>query len=94
MLGLLLVVLAALNLRRIWPDAIVFLAIYATVATPIGMLLKMSSRAALGERVDWSPAAIAGNFLRTLVIATIVYLIVFGLKKMVRRLRRPGEPTS
>lgn len=90
MLMLIIVIGAACLIDRIWPTGIVFLVIYACVATPVGMAIKASSIARFGETVDWSAASIATNMATTFAMAAVIFLITFGIRRMTSKGTREG----
>lgn len=89
MLGLIAVIAAAWIIDRPWPWGVVFISAYGFVGGMFALVIAAHNRAELGNPVTWDAATIAGAVGMTMIEAAVIYLVVIGIRWIVRR--RPAR---
>lgn len=85
MLGLLIVAIAGLSIRKLWPGGVIFLVAWPAVSLAIMLPVVSKNRAMFGETLDLSPASLGIAYLQSAALTAIVFFIFFGIRRIWNR---------
>ena len=91
MLGYLVAIVAAFSVRRLWPDAVIFLSAWPAVAVIVQLLMISSARAQIGETVDWSARTLLPAYILCSAINGIVFFVAYGFRRFREKRRVSGR---
>ena len=85
MLGLLIVAIAGLSIKKLWPGGVIFLFAWPAVSLAVMLPVVSSNRALLGESVDLSPASLGLAYIQSTAMTAFVFFIFFGIRRVWNR---------
>jgi len=94
MLGLLIILAAASTIKKVWPDAIIFILAYVVIAMTLRTLIEYGNASDLGFEYEITVETVAISFGGNLVFTCVVFFAAFGIAKLIRRRRAKQDGTS
>ena len=95
MIGAVIIFIAGWTIRRIWPTGVLFLTVFAAISVGLGLITRNQGREALGEPpIPLTFEVIGFGYASTLAIHTFIFLVAFGLSKLLSKKRSEPKQTE
>lgn len=92
MLSALVTVFVGIATKRIWPNGVAFVVIWAALLTAFGLMTRNQNRELLGrEPIALSLDVAAVGYLSTLAIHSVLFLIAFGITRLIAKFRKTSD---